>query len=271
MAAAKFRVVVVAASLVLAGGGLGAPASSAVEGSSGPGIVVWNHLGSPRQVANSVMGADFQATEGVVYVRGVVDGGIATTGGEVGGGGYLTMAPSDFIGPDPTQGTVEVWLQKRIQRFLPFETPLVGIFGWQPYDSGPWFGSGSYLGIKAFWSDGFTGEGGMQFDILDGALTTHHANDLGWDQVPVGRWTHVAFVWDLSGIDGTGDRMRIYRDGQLVAANDDEFTGVHEMDAPVKVLGHHAYSRFGEPTVYMDEIRVWSYARTSFPWAVGRS
>ncbi len=151
------------------------------------------------------------------------------------------------------------WIQKRILQFLPFETPLLGIFGGQPYD-----GDASYNSIGAYWSDGFTGYGGVQFDIRDTSDNWHSANDLSWNNVPVGTWVHLAFVWDTKGIEGSTDRLRIYRDGQLVANNSDAFNGVFSNNNAVKILGHHAYSRFGKPTAYLDNIVIYDYAKTDF-------
>lgn len=227
------------------------------------GLVLWNHLGNADQIADSVVGAGFSVTPGVVRVDGYRGKATATTGGETGGGGYLWMPPDEFFAADPSSGTVEMWLQKHIQRFDPYTTPLIGIFGPQPYDFQG--GESSYEPIHAFWSDGLTGKGGLEFGIwaTDGNL--YAVNDLGWDAVPVGKWVHVAFVWDLEGIGGTQDTLRIYRNGALVASSAASIPGIQDSDARVKLLGHHAYHRFGQPTLSMDEIRVWDHARTWFP------
>ncbi|HUV90747.1 MAG TPA: LamG-like jellyroll fold domain-containing protein [Anaerolineae bacterium] len=233
-------------------------------GAQGPvpgGLVLWNRLGSEEEVLHSAFGPGFGTREGVLYVDGEYGGALATTGGENGGGGYLTMSPDDFFPADKTQGTVEAWFQKRTDVFIPFESPLVGVFGWQPYGDFP---TRSYQAIIAYWTDGFTGWGGLEFTITESDQVWHRANDLGWDDVPVGQWVHVAFVWDLAGIDGTQDRMRIYRDGVLVGTNSDPIPGIREDTAEVRILGHHAYSRFGQPTLYLDNLKVWDYAKTDF-------
>ena len=226
-------------------------------------VVLWNKLGSITEVINSEVGTEFginsDSQGGVLYVPGKFGNALATTGGENGGGGYLKMSPDQFFPPDKTKGTVSAWIQKRIQKVVPFQTPLLGVFGVQPYD-----GDASYNSILAYWSDGFTGYGGLQFEIRDAAGITHAANDLGWDVVKVGTWVHMAFVWDLSGIEGSSDRLRIYRDGQLVAKNSTAFSGVFKNNKPVKILGHHAYSRFSQPTAYLDNLVVYDYAKTDF-------
>jgi VCBS repeat-containing protein len=219
--------------------------------------ILWNRLGSQEEVQNSEVGANFQTRAGVTFVDGVFGGALATEGGEVGGGGYLTMNPDQFFPAEQTQGTVEVWMEKRIERFTPFGSPLLGIFGNQPY-------GGGYDSISAFWSDGFTGFGGIQFQIVDSSGAIHIANDLGWNEIPVGEWVHLGFAWDLNGIDGTEDKLRLYRDGVLVGKNTDTISGINSSAQEVRVLGHHAYSRFGEPTAYLDNLKVWGFAKTDF-------
>ena len=219
--------------------------------------VLWNRLGSQEEVQNSEVGANFQTRTGVSFVDGLYGGALATEGGEVGGGGYLTMNPDQFFPAERTQGTIEVWMEKRIEKFIPFGSPLLGIFGNQPY-------GGGNDSISAFWSDGYTGLGGIQFQIVDSSGAVHVANDLGWNEIPVGEWVHLGFVWDLDGIDGTEDELRIYRDGALVDKNTDKISGINSSIEEVRVLGHHAYSRFGEPAAYLDNLKVWEFAKTDF-------
>ncbi len=230
--------------------------------------VLWNKLGSDAEVQNSEVGANFgihtdatQVDGGVIYVSGQFGDALATTGGTVGpNGGYLTMSPDDFFAADKTRGTVEAWIQKRIAQFVPFQTPLVGIFGAQQFAT-----PSGYESILVFWSDGFTGFGGLQFQIIDSNNMGHVANDLGWDSVPVGQWTHVAFVWDGDGIAASSDCMRIYRDGAIVGANTDSILDIRPDTSEVRVLAHHRNDRFNfQPTAYLDNIKVWDFAKTDF-------
>lgn len=238
---------------------IGPPATVDAQGPTPDGLVLWNKLGSEDEVLNSEVGAGFGTRPGVIYVDGLYGGALATTGGETGGGGYLTMSPDDFFPADKTRGTVEVWIQKRIQRFIPYQTPLVTIFGHQYYS-----GIHDYQSIMGCWNDGVSGRGGLQLRLTDGGFTYHFANDWDWDNVPIHQWVHVAFVWDLDGIDGTSDKLRIYRDGIVTAANTDSIPDIMHDTRQVRILGHHAYSRFGEPTAYLDNIIVWKYAKTDF-------
>jgi hypothetical protein len=231
------------------------------EGPDPEGLVLWNKLGSDDEVQNSEVGPGFGISPVVDYVDGICSSALATTNECA----YLSMSPDDFFPADKTQGTVEAWIQKRMLEFIPYETPLVGFFGMHPYGEQACGGPG-YHSIAAFWSDGYTGGGGVHFQLRDSNFTAHVANDLAWDDVPVGQWVHVAFVWDLDGIGGTSDKLRIYRDGVVVAANADDIPtpGVWPDTDEVRVLGHHAYNRFGQPTAYLDNIMVWDYAKTDF-------
>ena len=236
-------------------------------------IVLWNKLGSDHEVLNSEIGHSFNISlvkidpadpePGVSYVTGRYGNALATLGGGnyYGGGGRLTMNPDNFFPPDKTKGTVEFWFQKRIQEFIPYRTPLLGIFGSQPYARGD---VPSYGSIGAFWSDGFTGYGGLQFAINSSGEIGHYANDLEWNNVPVGKWVHLAFVWDLAGIEGSLDKMRIYRNGNITARNTDSISDIKPDTNEVRILAHHNYAIFGEPTAYMDNIVVWDYAKTNF-------
>jgi hypothetical protein len=225
------------------------------------GLVLWNKLGSDDEVQNSEVCPGFGISPVVDYVDGYCGSALATTNECA----YLSMSPDDFFPADKTQGTVEAWIQKRMLKFIPYQDPLVGIFGHHPYGFN-YCGGGGYESIAAFWSDGFTGGGGIHFQFRDSNSTWHVTNDLAWDDVPVGQWVHVAFVWDLDGIGGTSDKLRIYRDGVVVAANADDIPipGVWPDTDAVRILGHHAYYRFGQPTAYLDNIMVWDYAITDF-------
>lgn len=237
-----------------------APAGAAVATETGAlpgatsvnGLVLWNHLGSSWQLQHSVAGAALTQV-GTVWHPAGVRGKAATS---IGDQSYLSVSQRGFFGADRNQGTVEIFLQKRMPVSVPFETPLPAVFGVRPYDGEAWGP------IDAYWSDGFTGDGGLQFEITDVSGVTHKANDLGWDAVRVGRWVHVMFVWDINGIRGTADRLRIYREGQLVATNTDTITAIRTADGPVKVLANHAYDRLGKPALIGDELLVWAWPVT---------
>ena len=211
------------------------------------GLLVWNHLGTPTQLDNSEAGESVVPVKEVRHPAGVRGRGATS----IGDASFLRVSQRGFFGADRTQGTVEIYLQKRMPVSVPFETPLPGVFGIRPY-------GGQWGPIDAYWSDGYTGHGGLQFEIRDAEGVTHAANDLGWDQVPVRTWVHVMFVWDLHGILGSHDSLRIFRDGKLVATNTDHITSIDVAKKPVEILANHAYGRLGKPALIGDELVVWA-------------
>lgn len=238
-----------------------------------PGLVLWNKLGSQTEVLNSEFGADFAISSQpeVQFFPGEYGGSFGTEGGIWGYGGYLYMSPDEFFAPDKTRGTVEAWLQKRIPSVIGYVTAHVGIFGIQQYNCVPWVNPcdrDDYVPISARWDgvDGMLG-GGLVFTLVDAGGVWHDARDTGWNEisiVPLYEWHHVAFVWDLTGIAGTADIMRVYRDGVLVAANTDTIDDLMVDPGYVKLLGNHEYRRTNQPLAYMDNIKVWDYAKTDF-------
>ena len=251
---------------------LGTVGSSSALPATPPGLVLWNKLGDQTEVLDSEVGAGFAISSEpeVKFFPGMYGEAFGTEGGIWGYGGYLYMSPDNFFAPDKTQGTVEMWLQKRIPSLIAFQTPLVGIFGIQNYNCVPWVNPcdrDDYAPISAYWSDKYTGPGGLTFEIVDAGGTWHTTQDTGWNDpniVPIYEWKHVAFVWNLNGIAGTADKMRIYRDGVMISTNTDIIADMMSDNGVVKLLGHHEYRRYNQPTAYMDNIKVWGYAKTDF-------
>ena len=69
------------------------------QGPAPGGLVLWNKLGSNYEMLHSEVGPSFGTRPGVIYVGGLYGGALATTGGEVGGGGYLAATRMAFSGP----------------------------------------------------------------------------------------------------------------------------------------------------------------------------
>jgi hypothetical protein len=241
-------------------------------------------LGSVDEVLNSSFGPDFLIREesgDVLFPEGVFGGGLATTGGTANtgpGGGYLAMSPDDFFPADKTRGTVEMWVQKRLPVLIPFQTPLVTLFGRQGYGPG-------YLSISASWTDATPNS--INFGVYAGEGQGHGAQDYGWAEVPAGQWVHMAFVWDGAGIEGGADSVRIYRDGEVVASHQGRFSEVVPLCCTgydcgeelcpagyeVRVLANHEGRRLRGcsqypsgycPAAFIDNIIVWDRALTDF-------
>lgn len=241
------------------------------------GLVLWNTLDNTLEVTESKHGEGFILVEDGGEVRfepGVFGNAMGTTGGTANtgpAGGYLAMNPDQFFGQDKTKGTVEFWLRKDIQRFEPYRTPLLTFFGRTYYATG-------YLSIHAGWNDGSP-------NLINKAIfggDWHFAQYNQWESIPVGEWVHLAFVWDGSGIDGSADDLRIYLNDEMVANHQGRFDEVpprccigYACDSQndyycqqggyeVRVMGNHAGYRLGYPSAFMDNLKVWAYAKTDF-------
>ncbi len=259
----------VVAVLVLAvpfGGG-----DAAAGGVTRPRVVLANHLNSVGSIEHSWKGADFDLIGTPVFRRGVVGRSMGTIDDET----VLLMPSKDFFGKDPTQGTVSVWLKKRMVASIPYETPFNGVFGTQPYDTqdqwcaeyplknpGPRSDSCTNYAISALWGDGVSGPAGLYMEIVDSEETYHQIVDPAFNTtaVPVGKWVHLKFVWDLGGICGSSDVMRIVRDGKIVARSSEPISSIRELPTPVAFGGSHATYRFDGPSLLYDELVVYQRA-----------
>jgi hypothetical protein len=236
----------------------------------GPTVVLWNHLNNRWSVQHSVVGADFQILGTPVFRKGVSGKSIGALDDE----SLLLMSSRQFFGADKTQGTVSVFLQKRMVASIPYETPYNGIFGAQPYDfqdawcqdavKNPGSDSCTNYAVEALWGDGLSGPAGLYMSVVDKAGTWHQAVDAAFNTkaVPVGVWVHAQFVWDIQGINGSRDTLRIYRDGQVVARYSKPIADVRWLPTPVAFAGSHATYRLNRPALLMDELQVFDRAVT---------
>lgn len=244
---------------------------AAAGSATGRRVVLANHLASEWSIEHSTIGADFDLLGTPVFRRGVVGRSMGTIDDET----VLLMPFEDFFGEDPTQGTVSVWLKKRMVAAIPYETPLNGVFGTQPYDTQdmwcldnplknpePRSDSCTNYAISGLWGDGLTGPAGLSMEIVDGEGTPHQIVDGAFNTaaVPVGRWVQVRFVWDLDGICGTTDVMRIVRDGTVVARSSEPISSILDLPTPVAFGGSHATDRFDGPSLLYDELVVFDRA-----------
>ena len=268
----RLRAFVVAISVALAvpllGGG-----SAVAGGAPEPRVVLANHLNGPWSTTHSFVGADFDVIGTPVYRPGVLGRSIGVVDDE----SLLLMSSDDFFGADRSQGTVSVWLKKNMVSSVPYVTPLAGVFGEQPYDfQDAWCSSAAVhnpapradsctnYGLTAAWGDGVSGPAGLFMVINDSSGTPHRAVDPAFNTsaVPVGRWVKVTFVWDLDGIRGSADTMRIYRGCRLVASYAAPIPDIVDLPTPVSFAGSHATDRLDRPALLLDELVVLDRAVT---------
>lgn len=76
-----------------------------------------------------------------------------------------------------------------------------------------------------------------------------------------GQWAHLAAVWDRAGIDGTSDKLRLYVNGQKVAATASATWG-SAVGARADIAGGNDGNIAGQ--FYLDNLKIFNYARTDF-------
>lgn len=208
--------------------------------------VLWNTLGSAAEVEDSEIGPGGTIVGAVNFNHDVEFGkGITPNTGSAGSG---VDFPATVV--DPERGTIELWMQA-------YDYPRPhshGVYGfvnvshWRPIPplQFDWHNSGSQLQFRLE----FHGVPvGVRFAGFHPALN-----------VPV----HLAAVWDRDGIDGTGDYMRIYVNGEVVAANADSNDWGTEFVPSVFRVATTWDRNFGTDRFSVDDLKVWDFAKTDF-------
>jgi len=233
-------------------------------------VLLWNKLDNNLSAMQSLIGAPFQVVGTPVWRKGV--GGKAI--GTLDDNSLLLMPAKDFFGDEKREGTVSVFLKKGKETLVPYKSPLPCIFGGQLYDfQTKWCqdaplknpdGTCTNLAITGCWGDGESLPSGLVLLFIDSDETHHIAVDTAFNTaaVPVGQWVHIMFVWDIRGIKGSADTLRIYRDGKLVGKYSAPIKNPISLPTPVAVAGNHAAYRNDGPILLCDEIMVFNRAVT---------
>jgi hypothetical protein len=258
------------------------------------GLLLWNTLGSRYEVTHSAYGPNlvlFNCRDKTIpyfssrcsidvrgklaYVQGM-SGGAAT----IGGGPYFSEARvhsavlrTSILNPE--HGAVEVWY-RQTKSPAPYRHDQYRIFG----------GCYSLVGVDeiSLCSRGDSGGPRLHFalffgeepppytpaDVVEARSLTDHADGARISALN-GRWIHVAGVWDRSGIAGSSDTVRLYVNGEIVAASHDNSWGTTPCGRRVSarpggacfidVVGcNDKCAR----TFSVDDLKVWSYAKTDY-------
>jgi hypothetical protein len=275
--------------VLLAAVALAAPAAAPAAGGSGSasGLLLWNKLGSDDEVAHSEHGPNLAMYDCSYYPCGLdVIGTLGHPAGVFGGAASITGGPyfpaarvhtallRDAI-MNPEHGAVEAWYRQESNP-TPYSHNPHRIFG------GPY----SLVGIDEvnLYSMDAVDSGdprlhfALFFNVEPPPYTPPHlvaARSLvdGGDGVPIsqynGQWIHVAGVWDRNGIAGSGDTIRLYVNGEVVAAsqeNDwgtttcaDRLPGVDRCFLDIAGCNDTCADTFS-----VDNLKVWDYAKTDF-------
>jgi hypothetical protein len=252
-----------------------------------PGLLLWNKLGSEDEVSHSAYGPSLVFFNCTDFDCGIeVPGTLAYPPGVFGGAASITDGPY-FPGArvhtallrdsilNPEHGAVEVWYRQESDP-VPFLHNPHRIFG------GPY----SLTGIdevNLYSQDAFdSGDPRLHFSLFFGEepppFTPPHlvaARSLvdGVDGYPIsalnGRWIHVAGVWDRNGIAGTADTVRLYVDGEVVAASHESDWGTTTCDRRLPGVDRCFLDVVGcndtcADTFAVDNLKVWGYAKADY-------
>ncbi|MBN8510093.1 MAG: hypothetical protein J0L57_15965 [Burkholderiales bacterium] len=163
-------------------------------------ILLWNTLDSPEAIADSEKGP-----------RGKVVGASFAFEAAQFGNGYVRKATGnnwvEFPRSIPEQlrseGTVELWINPKVPKPVPYQYGAFGLLNgpYSPYDTG----------FRLYWGDGVSGNG----LVADNTIVSTPNESRQFVATP-GVPFHVALTWDVGGIDGSADTIRVYRNGKVV-------------------------------------------------------
>lgn len=218
-----------------------------------PGLLFWNLLGTPAQVAQSAAGTNCTELGGVTYEAGMFGGAVRVdaNGEAILAGNYLNERYGNA-------GCVELWIYND---------------GWTINNGAP--SAGQHFVVSE--SEGF-GANLWWFDItfVVAAGIRWRIRDAGgaWDNWTVAapimdagnqEWHHLALVWDATGIGGGANTRRFYWDGaQAAAANIAITMPVFPMPAYRLQIGLRVDTNTVPFIGRLDNIKWWNYAKVDF-------
>jgi alpha-tubulin suppressor-like RCC1 family protein len=219
------------------------------------GLVLWNTLGSDTEVSNSIYGSNLQK-----YVGGSWPDVAANTSygpGEfgnavgIGPGGYTTSSRVHNLVLDnlpqvinPNRGTIDVWF-KQNSTPTPYVNGVIRIFDGA-------FGLNSGMNFHSL-----PPPNNLEFGLAFGGTTTTVNYDITASN---GTWLNLAGVWDNAGIGGSADKLRLFVNGQLVAANTNATWGT-TVGPQADIAGGQDSSPAGQFLV--DNLKVFNHALTA--------
>jgi hypothetical protein len=263
-------------------GALGVAAGGATAPS---GLLLWNKLGNAYQVTHSAVGPNLtlynchdrttpsfgdrcstDVTGKLTFVRGVSGQAAMIHYGPYFPAARVHTALLRQSILNPEHGAVEAWFRQRRDPAPFVDNPHL-IFG-GPYDL-------SADDVNLFVQDRVdSGDPRLHFSVYfgNGLVWARSLSDHGIGY-PIsklnGTWVHIAGVWDRRGIGGSRDTVRLYVNGVVVAASQKAGWGKtpcgrrrwgrHLGDCFIGVVGCNDTCA---GTFAVDELKVWSYAKT---------
>jgi len=214
-------------------------------------LVMWNKLGSVTEIQNSeigengnIIGSDY-AFEPGQYGNGYV---------RIANGSNAVHFPDTILQGLKNQGSIELWINPKVNNPVAFSYgvfPLIGDV----------FGTNSHVYLA--WGDITSGTGiygGVNFDGTGHFTPSESSQFVATPGVPF----HVAISWDVDGIDGTTNTIRIYRDGALIGTSDEVWDANDTSTNYDGFLLGKGPDSEGFDKYIVDNIKVWNYAKINF-------
>ncbi|NTV51391.1 MAG: LamG domain-containing protein [Candidatus Firestonebacteria bacterium] len=217
-----------------------------------PGLLLWNKLGSVDEVTHSLVGPNLtfsgNATDNLVFEPVKYGNGFRSENRWRG-----VEVPAAML--NPARGCYEMWFKSQVTRPVAYQ---YGRLQW--LDQSP-MGTGGFM--QLVWDDG-TPYGGVNnsLDVCVGDLNI----SIGTFTAEIGRMYHLALVWDVNGIAGSQDTVRVYIDGNLYAATTQTYH-------PIAGNGVGNIGRIQNTTpgwddcfgkLTFDNLKIWDYPKTDF-------
>jgi hypothetical protein len=220
------------------------------------GVVLWNKLGSDSEVLNSEIGpgGTIVGTQ-YAYEPAEYDNGYVR---KATGNNYVQF-PASVIHNLSYRGTIDLWINPKVPHPVAFQYGAFGLVN--PLVSGPTVPN-NRGNVYLYWGDTVTGTGlygGVRFDEAWAETPSEPSQFVAAVGVPF----HAAIAWDIDGIDGTSDTVRVYRDGVAVGSTTDLWNpnGTQLEDRFWIGTGPDAQ---GFDKYIADNIVVWDFAKTDF-------
>lgn len=215
------------------------------------GLVLWNELGSEQEIA-----------EGLIGPGGEIVGSSYAFEPAHSGNGYVRKAtgsnyvkfPGSVLQNLKKRGTVELWINPKVPNPVAYSYGVFPLFG-------NTFGSNSHVYIA--WGDITSGTGiygGVNFDGTGHYTPSEASQFVAVPGVPF----HIAVCWDIDGIEGSTNTIRVFRNGEVVGTSDalwDSENTTVNYDGFTLGMGPDGD---GYDKYIVDDLRVWNHARTSF-------
>lgn len=252
-------------------------------------LLMWNKLENEINVQNSEVGPGFELTSYIFsdwqeaqiaptkFGNGLFDNDDTGEGWTNDGGNFFATNVND-MGLSLTQGCVEFWFEFKYDSsfhntayFFGTRNALTDHFpdensttngyinmGWNGWDYDTYgkrffasIGNASDASAVDIYTPDYSAAPGGELEFFDGTAF------------------HFAMIWDLNGINGTADTLRLYVNGKVEASSTEQWTANNGFD-PYLYLGSwpnyspswdHYYNSVKGVT---DNFVVWDYAKTSF-------